>query len=330
LHQSIDRRSLDAITARAGHLQKMTVAIGTLAGKLVPEVSAVAGRVQDLVDELPEPVANALHLSVLFDQMNQDLDAFDPLVQTTPEFLKLKADVTAGQVLAKTVNDSLAQIQTRVQTVADEVHTLQRDVMSLQTKLGALLRATVTNAEETTQARVDASVQGLDAEFATDVASAQQGVAGAGKSAQERLTHAQTTADDSVAAVSAHAQGVISSTSEHAQRQLAVALADARQKVAAARLKFKQIESTVHAKAHAALAAAKKKAKEGGQAALAAAQTAAAKAETAAQSALTTANDDYANLLALNQQAVAWELPGGDATGVSEQEGSLIYTIAGS
>jgi hypothetical protein len=50
---------------------------------------------------------------------------------------------------------------------------------------------------------------------------------------------------------------------------------------------------------------------------------AAAQVESAVHGALTTANDDYANLLGLNQQAVAWELPAGNATHVTEQEGSF-------
>jgi hypothetical protein len=92
----------------------------------------------------------------------------------------------------------------------------------------------------------------------------------------------------------------------------------------------RQTLASVHAKAHAALAAAKKKAKQGAQAALTAVQASAAKAQAAAETALSTANNDYADLLGINQQAVAWELPGGDATNVSEQEGSFIYTISGS
>jgi len=87
--------------------------------------------------------------------------------------------------------------------------------------------------------------------------------------------------------------------------------------------------TSVKAKAHADLVAAEQKAKQGGQAALAAAQASVAQATATAQQALTTANNDYAQLLAIHQQAVANELPGGDATGVNVENGSLIYTIDG-
>jgi hypothetical protein len=86
---------------------------------------------------------------------------------------------------------------------------------------------------------------------------------------------------------------------------------------------------SVKAKAHTDLVNAKAKAKQGGQAALTSAQASAAHAKAMAQKAVATADGDYAALLATNQQALANELPGGDATGATEQDGSLIYTIKG-
>jgi hypothetical protein len=317
----------------------MTLAIGTSAGRLVPEVSALAARVKEAVAALPTPVADALRLYALFGVLNRDLHAFAPAVKTTAEFRKLRADVIAGQTLAKTLNDALGQIHAQAQSVVGRVQTLQTDVMSLQSKLDTLLTATVNNAENTAQPRLHDSVQRLRARFAADIATAQHGVAGArnaaagvagfGRTAQKQLADAQARAHKSVTAAKASAHRAVTSGTDHAKRAIAHALSSARQKVTAAVLKVKQTLASVRAKARAALAAAKAKAKQGGQAALAAAQASADKAVAAAQKALTTANNDYADLLGINQQAVAWELPAGDATDVSEQEGSLIYTIAG-
>jgi hypothetical protein len=260
-------------------------------------------------------------------------------VKATPEFRKLRADITAGQTLAKTVSDAISQIHGQAQSVVGRVETLQTDVMSLQSKLGTLLTATVTNAENTTQKRLEDSLQGLHARFAADIATAEQGVAGVGKTAEgvagvgkaarKHLADAQAGAHQRVAAAKASAHQAVTSATDHAKHALDQALGSARQKVTAAVLKVKRIMASVRAKAHTALAAAKAKAMRGGQAAVAAAQASADKAVADAQKALTTANNDYADLLGINQQAVAWELPAGDATDVTEQEGSLIYTITG-
>ena len=51
------------------------------------------------------------------------------------------------------------------------------------------------------------------------------------------------------------------------------------------------------------------------------------KADTQIQSGLATANQDYARILALNELAILYQLPGGSAPGVTTQNGRFHYTI---
>ena len=125
-------------------------------------------------------------------------------------------------------------------------------------------------------------------------------------------------------------RSTVTAATDQAQRAVAAELARVKKKVRSAERKVHKELAAAKRQAHAALVAAEKKAKHGGQADLAAAQAAAARAMSKAQKAFNTANDDYAQLLALNQQAIAWALPGGDATHATAQGGSLIYTISGS
>ena len=330
LHRSLRRASLHAVVAGAGHLQRMALAVGTLAGRLVPEVKAVADGVRGVVASLPAPVANALQLYLLFGQLNQDLAAFSPAVKATAAFVKLQADISAGQALAKTVSDSLNAIQAKAQEIAGTAATLQQDAARLQTRIGAVLRTAVANAKQTTQTLLGRSVKSLTARLAAATAAAGRNVAGLDRSARQRLAAARSSAQGDVTAAASSARGTVASAENQARAALAVSLRHARQSVTRDERKLESALRSARKKANEALAAAKAKAKQSGQTALANAQASAAKAQAAAQTALTKANDDYAHLLALNQQAVAWALPGGDATHVTEQEGSLIYTISGS
>ena len=330
LHRSLKTTSLQAVVARAGHLQRMALAVGTLAGKLVPEVKALADGVRGLVASLPAPVANALQLYLLFGQLNQDLAAFSPAVKATSAFLKLQTDVNAGQALAKSVSDALNAIQAKAQKIAGAVTTLQQDAAKLQTRIGAVLRVAVANAKQTTQTALGNSVRSLTARVAAVTATANRGISGLDRSARQRVAAARATAQGEATAAVSSARGTVTSAESQARAALAVSIRNARRKVTRDERKLERDLKSARKKAKEALAAAKAKAKQSGETALANAQASAAQAQAAAQSALTKANDDYAHLLALNQQAVAWALPGGDATHVTEQEGSLIYTISGS
>lgn len=330
LRRTIQTPSLNAITARAARLQQMATAVGVAAGKLAPEASGIAGPMHDLVASLPTPAAHAVELNALFGQLSSDLAAFGPAVTATAQFRKLHADVAAGQALAKTVGDALGQIQNQARAVDDGLQTLQSDATSLQAAIGALVTAAAAGAKDPAPRLVASAARRLESRFARDIATARSGMAGAERSAQQQLTAARRSADAEAASARAAAQQEVAAATSRADHAVAAALQRDLQSVAAAEQKVNGIMASVRTTARADLKAAEAKAKQGGQAALASVQASAAQAEAAAKNALTKANDDYAELLGLNQQAVAWELPGGDATGVTEQEGSLIYTISGS
>jgi hypothetical protein len=318
LHRSVDRHSLNRQTTNAINLQDAARVVGSHADLLGAAVARFSAGINDLAAGLPAPVQNALRVYLAFDQIKRDLDAVGAVQKSSAAYLKLVADLNAAEVLAQTVSASLDQLQTQARALAGQVQSLQSDVTSLQRKIAALVTTSVANAQTTAQGALTNAVSGLDARYTAAVAKVNQTVSGVGPDAHGELAAEQDTAHRKVAAAEAQAKAALAS-----------ALASAKATVASAESKVNDVMASVKAKAHAALASAKQKAKQGGQAALAAAQTAADQATAKAQQALTTANNDYAQLLAIHQQAVANELPGGDATGVNVENGSVIYTIDG-
>jgi len=318
LHRSVDRRSLNRLTTNATRLQGAATVVGGRADILGAEVARFSARINDLVAGLPAPVQDALQVYLAFGRIKRDLDAVHVPQKSGAAYLKLVADLSAARALAQTVSASLNQLETRAQSLAGEVHTLQSDVTSLQRKITALVVASIANAESTAQTALTNAVRGLNGRYTAAVADVNQALSGVGTNAHREVAAAQASAHHKVATAETQAKSAAAS-----------ALASAEAKVAAADSKVHDVLTSVKAKAHAALVSAEQKAKAGGQAALAAAQASVAAATTKAQQALTTANDDYAQLLAIHQQAVANELPGGDATGVNVENGSLVYTIDG-
>ncbi len=318
LHRSVDRRSLTRLTMNATRLQGAATAVGNHADVLGAEVARLSARINDLIAGLPAPVQNALQVYRAFTRIKRDLDAVSVVQKSGTAYLKLVADLNAAETLAQTVSSALNQLEARTRSLAGEVQSLESDVSSLQTKITALVVASIANAQSTAQTALANAVSGLDARYTAAVASLNHTLSGLGTNAHDKAAAAQATAHRKVAAAETQTKSAVAST-----------LASAKATVAYAELKVNDDLASVKAKAHAALLSAEQKAKQGGQAALASAQASAAQAEAKAQQALTTANDDYAQLLAIHQQAVANELPGGDATGVNVENGSLVYTIDG-
>lgn len=318
LHRSVDRHSLNRLTTNATRLQDAATVVANHANVLGAEVARLSGRINDLVAGLPAPAQNALRVYLAFTRIKRDLDAVSVIQKSGAAYLKLVADLNAAETLAQTVSSSLSQLEARTRSLAGEVQSLESDVSSLQTKITALVVASIANAQSTAQTALANAVSGLNARYAAAVASLNHTLSGLGTNAHDKAAAAQATAHRKVAAAETQTKSAVAST-----------LASAKATVADAELKVNDDLASVKAKAHAALVSAEQKAKQGGQAALASAQASAAQAEAKAQQALTTANDDYAQLLAIHQQAVANELPGGDATGVNVENGSLVYTIDG-
>ena len=113
-------------------------------------------------------------------------------------------------------------------------------------------------------------------------------------------------------------QDVFTGVAKDVKIRFARALAAAKGRIAAAVAAVKQ-----------ALANAAREAGQALQASLNKAQAQAAKTEKKAQADLAKANKQYAQLLALDQKAVWFQLPGGPAAGVTMQNGIYRYTING-
>ena len=113
-------------------------------------------------------------------------------------------------------------------------------------------------------------------------------------------------------------QDVFAGVAKDVKARFARAEAAAKGRIAAAVAAVKQ-----------ALANAEREAAQALQASLNKAQAQAAKTENKVQADLAKANMQYARLLALDQKAVWFQLPGGPAPGVTMQNGIYRYTIKG-
>ena len=321
--------SLMTITASAARLQLTTSQVKGHADAVAAEVAPLAAQINELVAGLQAPVQNSADLVQRLAAVKGDLDGLNGADKTDPTFLKLVADVAAMQQVASTVSSELTGLQQKAQAVATEVNTLQTDVLSLQNEVTALAAAAIANAEGTIQGRLAMAVAGLDARFAKAQATAARAVAAEKMKALGAVNSHAKKAKQSVAAAGTGAKGTVSSADSKAQRDLTSAVRRAQRSVLSAERSVTETLTSVQVEANRALAAAKQKAKQGGQATLAAAQAAAAQAAAAVGDAVDTANADYARLLTTNEVAVANQLPGGDATGVTVQNGSFVYLIKG-
>jgi hypothetical protein len=330
LHRSIARPSLNRASANATRLQRIATLLDDHAGALGGIVTRLRTGVSDLVAALPASVQDALLVRHSFRRIERDLDAVKVAHRTGAAYLRLVGDLHDGQRLARTVSDSLSQLEMLGENLAGEIHTVKDDVASLQGKITALIAASTANVESTAKATLSRGIHSLSASFTAAVTDANGALSGISAEAHDQIAATDAVARRRIGHLSATTDHDVARTADQVRRAIAGNLASARAIVASVQHKINTLLASAQAKADAALAAAEQKAKQGGEESLAAAQTAAGQVVAKAQHAFAIANNDYAALLAINQQALANELPGGDATSVTEQDGSLIYTIGGS
>lgn len=318
LRRSIGTSSLSRLTANGKRLQLAIRVVSRHVKTLGTDAKSLSTRVGNLVAGLPAPVHDALEVYLAFGQIKQDVGALTGVQTSSAPYLKLVSDLDAGQALARTVSGSLSDLEAEAQGLAGRIRSLGSDVTSLRDKVTALSAASTANAASTAQATLAKEFGGVATRFAATAAAAVRAASADGRNARAQVAIDRTDARRTVTAASGRAG-----------RAVAAELASAKRRVRSAERKAHGELASAEAQAHAALAAAEKKAKHNGQADLAAAQASAATAMAKAQHAFETADDDYAVLLAINQQALANELPGGNATHVTEEDGSLYYTIDG-
>ena len=251
--------------------------------------------------------------------------------------------------LARTISAQAADIATKVSQLAAELTTVMQHV-SLEVQQLNLLQSDLSafpaavqklpafqklKTDLTVAQAIAAKVSGAVADaqqFAQDVGSGMQTLQSDISSLETKTTslHAAATslaqtAHDVLAAdfatLQSHVatlQGVFAGVAADVKARFGRAVAAAKGRLAAAVAAVKQ-----------ALANAAREAAQALQASLNKAQAQAAQIEKKAQADLAKANTRYAQLLALDQKAVWFQLPGGPAPGVTVQNGIYRYTING-
>ena len=251
--------------------------------------------------------------------------------------------------LAKTINAEAANIAARVNALAAELTTamqhatqevqrlnlLQSDLsafpaavkklpafqkleadLTVAQAIAAKVSSAVTDAQQLTQ-DVGNGLQTLQ----SDISSLETKATSLRAAATSLAQTAHEVLDTDLAAVQqrvATLQGVFAGVAKDVKARFARAEAAAQGRIAAAVAAVKQ-----------ALANAAREAAQALQASLNKAQAQAAQTEKKAQADLAKANKQYAQLLALDQKAVWFQLPGGPAAGVTMQNGIYRYTIKG-
>ncbi|GAA1979438.1 hypothetical protein GCM10009777_11000 [Microbacterium pumilum] len=323
-----------AVSASAGNVNAVTEAAKALAD-LTKALKNSAQKASDgldgIVAQVPPALDKAVKLRQLLDQIQTDVDALqhpaDAALQKVNDDLTAARDLTDALVTALTNLDNVAHTaQADVAALKTKVTTLERSAADLVTTLtGKLvsgqsaLEAAQTDAAETIMAQLgaagDAAValgSKLDAEAAQSDKNkgtlAELMDAVVKRSAQKAVQEAEDKAAAAVAKAHAAAQNAVNS----ANATLGAAIAKAKAATA---------DAAARAAQQASLAI---------QDAEASAREAAGATAAEVGDGVTAANDAFAQLLCLNQQALLHQLPAGSATGVSSQNGRFAYIIEGS
>ncbi len=279
-------------TLISAHVAHQSAAV-TAASVLTTATNALGAVVSGLVTVVNQHVTDATALQQLIVQLIADANAFPPAVQSTPEWIKLAADLAAAKAKADLVSSVAADIAQRALAISTAVQKVQNGAADLETAVHNL----------------SAEAAGIQSKLTNDVVTAEQNlessiahVAGRVKNFQAQIAAAQSAIGQSISSV----QAKIGQTTSGIKAQIGQATSS--------------LQASLHAagqKASAALAAGKQKV-----------QAAVQQAVGQVQATLSKANSDYAQLLAIIQIAQAHQLPGGNATGANVQNGGYVFRIA--
>jgi hypothetical protein len=296
-------------------LSHRAAALLALAVRVRKDASAVTTKLDEAVSELEGPVENAALEVQQLGQLQADLGSFSPDEKASPAYAKLASDLQAAQSTAGQLQSSLEAAQQRVQAARAGLRPLQADLAPLETKAaqsgsaatqaaGSRLREDVTHARKI----VIADLASLETQL---------------RSAEAKYLAAKAAVAKAVAVKKAAVSRAVT------QEKAADARTEAKlEKNAAARIAAAQ-DAIAQAEASARRTAAKtaQQAQQSVQASLAASQTELTRIDRQVNSALVDANESYARILALNELALLNQLPGGNAPGVTSQNGRFVYTI---
>jgi hypothetical protein len=296
-------------------LSHRAAALLGLAVRVRKDASAVTTKLDEAVSQLEGPVQDAALEIQQLGQLQADLDSFSPDEASSPAYAKLSSDLQAAQSTAGQLQSSLEAAQQRVQAATAGLGRLQADLAPLETKAAQNGSAAAQAAdsrlrEDVTHARriVIAGVSSLETQLS---------------SAEAKYLAAKAAVAKAVAAEKATVSKAITQEKAAAARKEAKLEKNAAARIAAAR------DAIAQAKASARRVAAEtaQQAQQSIQASLAASQTELTKIDRQVNRALVDANENYAGILALNELALLNQLPGGNAPGVTSQNGRFVYTI---
>jgi hypothetical protein len=289
-----------SITAVRAKLGPLSTSLGTLAsdgtgiGATASDVAAVANTISTDAASIATPIDG------LTAQFTTGLENVSLLVQ---QFKQLQIDLSAFPASEQNTPEFIQ---------------LAKDLGIAQT-IGGKVSSALADAQQFVQA-VTGALQTLQSDVTSLVAKAQALRSAAAALAALALSTLQAdfaTLQDRVNALQAEFAGIASDI----------------------KARFAQLEATVssdRARLAAAVAAAKQalanallQGEQAVQASLNQALAQAAQVESKAQQDIASANAKYAQLLALDDQAVLNQLPGGDVTGVTMQNGTYVYLIKG-
>ena len=300
--------SLAKLTASVTSLLKLraklahkAAALGLLATQVRKDAAAVKAQLNAIATQLEGPVQNATLEVQQLEQLQADLGSVSPSLKSAPTYGTLASDLQVAQSTATQLQTLLASIQQRLQSAAVALGTLQGDLASLKTAAAA----TSTLAAQTAAGKLE-----------DDVTAASERVQADAQSLQAQLTAAKASLARTLATEKTSVNKAVAKQEAALQRQAAAQLAAARKALAKEK-----------GTARATVATDAKQALSSIQASLEQTQAQLTKADTQIQSGLATANQDYARILALNELAILYQLPGGSAPGVTTQNGRFHYTI---
>jgi hypothetical protein len=316
------RASLDALNHSVKSLVKVhaelshkAAALFALAIRVRKDAAAFTAELRETATQLDGPVQSALLEVQQLGQLQTDLGSFSPDAKSSPAYATLASDLQTAQSTADQLQSSLQALQQRVLAATAGLASLQSDLAQLETK-----------ADQSGSA----AAQAADSRLRRDVTHARSSVVADVASMDAQLSSAEAKYLSAKAAV---AKAI-------AARKVAVSKAVRREKAAAIRKEAKLEDeaaarvaaaetaaSNAEASARSAAAKSAQQVEQSVQASLAESQTELTKIDGQVNSALAEANQSYARILALNQLALLNQLPGGDATDVTTQNGRFAYSI---
>ncbi|MGH1548319.1 hypothetical protein ACRAWB_03710 [Leifsonia poae] len=285
--------AVDAPAPNIAKVRDTADAMLAIAGAVNSAAHDASAKLDTFVASLPPLLQKALAVRSALDTIEQDVAALQHPADAA--LAKLEKDLQDTKALADDVDTALNDLQSAATAARDQVTALAVQTASM-VDAATTLKTTVDGELVAKQTAVDTALAGVSQTITTQLQQAQAAVQSLASSFDQKVSQTATGIQQSLAAAGAK----VSSTLDQARAAVG-----------------------------AAASAAAEQAGQAIQDAEASAQASAAATSQKVQDAVTKANDDFAQLLCLNQQALLHQLPEGSASGVSAQNGRFHFEIKG-